>query len=144
MCWSSYNTLFFCQSFSALYFIYARMRFFFYFFFFTPMYFELLFTILAVDKILQVLEESTILFLLVLLRNSYPVGTKVRSHVCSSNNAWTPNVLVVCLLHLMFKKKKLNICCKWVFLTKKWAFAIVGCDTLGERFSKFAENNLCS
>lgn len=45
----------------------------------------------------------------------------------------------------VLKKKKWNICCKWIFfLTKKWGFSIVGCDTLGERFSKFVENNLCS
>lgn len=54
--------------------------------FFTPIYFQLLFAILAADKMLPDLEESTILFLLVLLRNSYPIGTKTCSNVCTQNN----------------------------------------------------------
>lgn len=73
------NLQLFYQSFSAIYLIYARMG----FFCLSPIYFELLFAILAVDKMLPVLEESTILFVLVLLRNSHPVGTKTCFRVCS-------------------------------------------------------------
>lgn len=52
-------------------------------YFFSPIHLELPFAILADDKMLPDIEENTILFLLVLLRNSYSVETKAPSHICS-------------------------------------------------------------
>ena len=53
------------------------------FFFFPLIHLELPFAIWADDKMLPDLEGSTVLFLLVLLRNSYSVGTKAPCHICS-------------------------------------------------------------